>query len=166
MQNKLRDDINRQHAPERLISETIEKLHMPQKKKHTVIYALPAAALVAAALFICINLTMAREQMRYQEVELLVLRDVVMEENIDTQRLELGGGTLLIKSSKECEVAPEELLAVEKTKIGEYNICLGTDKEESYYLAAFTKADTNYFFYARDCEKDEFEKYLKKFLNN
>ena len=49
-------------------------------------------------------------------------------------------------------------------KIGEYNVCLGTDKEESYYLAAFAKADTNYFFYARDCEKDEFEKYLKKFL--
>ena len=71
---------------------------------------------------------------------------------------------MLIKSSKECNVAPEELLAVEKMKIGEYNVCLGTDKEESYYLAAFAKADTNYFFYARDCEKDEFEKYLKKFL--
>ena len=100
MQNKLRYDIERQHAPKRLIDETIEKLHKPQKKKNTVIYTLPAVVLVAAVLFVCINLTMAQEQMRYQEVELLVLRDAVMEESIDTQRLELGEGTLLIKSSK------------------------------------------------------------------
>ena len=31
MQNKLRYDIERQHAPKRLIDETIEKLHKPQK---------------------------------------------------------------------------------------------------------------------------------------
>ena len=164
MQNKLREDINRQHAPERLINETIEKLHKPQKKKNTVIYALPAATLVAAALFICINLALAGEQMRYQEVELVVLRDMAMEDDIETKRVELGEGTLLIKSSKECDVAPEELLCVERCEIGAYNVCLGTDKEESYYLAAFTKGDTNYFLYARDCEKDEFEEYLKKIL--
>lgn len=164
MQDKLRDAINRQHAPERLINETIEKIHRPQKEKHSMMYALPAAVLVAAVLFVCINLTQAQEQMRYSEVEFLVLRENSMEEGIETQRINLGEGTLLIKSSKEYSVAPEELLTVEETKIGKYNICLGTGKEENYYMAAFTMADTNYFFYARDCEKDEFEKYLKNFL--
>lgn len=164
MQNKLRDDINRQHAPDRLINETIEKLHRPQKKKNTVIYALPAAVLVAAVLLVCINLSLAREQMRYSEVEFLVLREVAVEETAETQRIELGEGTLIIKSSKEESLAPEELLTVEKTKIGEYNVCLGTDSEKNYYMAAFTMADTHYFFYARDCEKSQFEKYLKNFL--
>lgn len=166
MQNKLRDDINRQHAPERLINETIEKLHRPQKKKKTVIYALPAAVLVAAVMFVCINLSLAQEQMRYSEIEFLVLREMDVEETVETQRIELGEGTLLIKSSQEKNVAPEELLTVEKTKIGEYSVCLGTDSENNYYMAAFTMADTYYFFYARDCEKSEFEKYLKNFLKN
>lgn len=164
MQDKLREDINRQHASDRLINETIEKLHRPQKKKNTVIYALPAAVLVAAVLFVCINLSLAQEQMRYSEIEFLVLREMAVEETAETQRIELGEGTLVIKSSKEASLAPEELLAVEKTKVGEYNVCLGMDSEKNCYMAAFTMADTHYFFYARDCEKSEFEKYLKKFL--
>lgn len=164
MQDKLRNDINRQHAPERLVNETIEKLHAPQKKKNTVVYALPTVILVAAVLFVCINLSLAKDQMRYNEVSFLVLRDIASEESVEVEYVSLGEGSMVIKKSENGSVAPEELLNGKKTTIDEKDVYLGSDKEGSYYMAAFCIDDIHYFFYARDCEKQEFEKYLKNFL--
>lgn len=163
MQDKLRADIDSQHAPEWLVNATIEKLHTSRKKK-TIVYALPTAVLVAAALFVCVSIPFFQTQMRYNQIEFMVMREMAMEEEVEVEHLTLGEGTLTIKSSDTSQVAPEELLQGKTTKVKGIEVYLGCDSEETYYMAAFSKDGVNYYLQARECEKGEFEKYLKNFF--
>lgn len=164
MLERFRSDIESQHAPQRLVEETIEKLHKVKKTRNAAVYVLPGAVIMAAALFFGIFLNVPGGRMNYTEVEYQIFRTNADEEDISTQRIELSEGTILIKSSAVCEVAPEELRVAEKTLIGEYNVCLGINPEGTCYMAAFTKEDIHYFLYGKDCKKSEFEDYLKKIL--
>lgn len=164
MQDKLRSDIERQHAPQRLIDETIEKLHTP-KKKNTTLYGI-AGALAAAVLFVCIQLLPAGDQMRYNEVNVPVLRDMTLMNEYEVERVNLGEGTLVIKSSETTSVAPEELLSGEISVIEDCEVYLGRSSDEIYYMAAFSLGEIQYYFQARDCEKKEFEEFIEKFIKN
>lgn len=165
MVEKFKEEINRQHAPQKLVDDTLRKIHTQKKKKWKPVYMAPVGLAVAAALLLVVNVTTDVTEMNYNIMEEEMIRDIILEENITIEYQEAGEGTIMIRSSAVETVAPESLLAGEVTDINGYSVYLGKNETDHSYSAAFVKEKEYYYLYTKNASQKEFESFLKKFLN-
>ena len=163
MIDKFRADVEKQHASRELIDATIQKLRQPEKKRCSLVYMIPVAVIAAALILVFIHLGEDKDVFFYNRMDSFVLRDMTVTDEVKVEHVNVGEGTVMIKSA-ETNVAPESLFEGSKSEIESCDVYLGSDEQETFFAAAFTKDGRNYFFYARGCAKKDFEKYMKEFL--
>ncbi len=176
-----KEQVAQQHAPNELIQKTLNRIHEEQgkiEKQSAPVhesraskksrFRIVSSSIVAAAAGLAIIISVANANsganLEYGTIpETTMIRDMAGKESTVSVEVEYYmDNDIVIQSSEDKAVIPEELLKVGKQEVKDWQIYAAKNEEGNEIYVAFEQDGTYYYLRAYNISEKKLERFLKR----